>query len=138
MVGRNSFLEVYMCDEECQKYTPNNILKVGCLEHSAFAPAWVAWSKCVEKKGDIGNYETPFTAAWIIKEGCINHNDIMDTNSILEWAEFAYRYPMYSAAGDYIDATFILQMASKNYSIFRNKEWSGLRDLKEKIGYIEE
>lgn len=132
------FAEKNICHDESKEYTPANILKTGCLEYSVIAPAWVAWAKFVEKMGEVGNYETPLTAAWIIKEGCTNHNVVKDTDSVLEWAEFAYRNPMYDGDGEYINAEYILQMASKRYSGFRNQSWDDLRNFKKKIGYIEE
>lgn len=121
--------------DDGEEYTPQAVLKVACMEHDAKAFVWSKWGLYEEKADNIGNYETQYSAAWIFKEGCLTHNTTGDTVSILRWAQFAHKYPMYDLNGNYIDAEYILDWAYEKYPTFHNQTWDDLIKFMESIGY---
>ncbi len=116
-------------------YPPDVILKNKCLKGTANVSPWVAWAVVEEDKGNIGDYTTEYSAAWIYKEGCINNNPTKDANCLIKWARFAHKHPILDTDGELINAEYVLDYAQKTCDAFSNQLWIALDNLKKEIGY---
>ena len=114
-----------------------NPIKKACLSQNAGPLVWSLWASVEEAVGNIGDYQTPYTAAWIHKECCQNRNSIKSTSVILHWAQFAYRHPMSNTDGLLITAQSILDYGKKVSASFANPAWIELEDFKQLIGYLD-
>ena len=54
---------------------------------------YLIWAEVEEKLGNIGNCQTPHTAAWIYKEACMRFADNKVEELQTRWADFSKRYP---------------------------------------------
>ncbi len=118
------------------KYSPTELLKTACLELNLDSSVWQAWAAIEETQGNIGDYETKYTAAWIHMEGCMYHNPSKNFGCLLQWARFAYRYPLFDRERILITAHWVLDYARDQYPDFENSEWIELNDFMREIGYI--
>ena len=76
-----------------RKYTPSVILKIACLEYNASGRIWLHWAEVEERLGNIGNCQTPHTAAWIYNEACIRFTDNELKELQTKCDDFFKRYP---------------------------------------------
>lgn len=116
------------------EYDPSPLFKKACLEDNANPIVWSAWATLEEANGNIGDYGTMYTAAWIHKEGCEKHNPTGDTNCILEWAKFAHRHPILDTRGSLVTAHTILKFGEETCEGFKNSSWVDLQEFKRLIG----
>ena len=76
-------------DVDC--FSPTMILKLACIEHTIpSSQIWLKWARLEEESGNIGSYETAYSAAWIYKETCEKNIDGDDTIWV-SWANFIER-----------------------------------------------
>lgn len=128
------FIQKHPNLSEDEPDTPTYIFKNHCLAGNDHKIIWTCWAIVEEAYGNIGDYNTPYSAAWIHKETCAKHTSAF---SALEWAKFAYKHPMRDSTGTIITAKYILDDAYLNYPAFRNPSWVALNDFKNEIGYTE-
>ena len=110
------------------------ILKNKCLDGTANASLWVAWAVAESANGNVGDYSTEYSAAWLYQEACVNQNFTKDASCLLKWARFAHKHPMRNADGDFVDAEYVLKFAQRTIEAFSNPRWIELADFKKEIG----
>ena len=98
--------------------------------------AWLALAKLKELVGEIGDYSTKETAAWIYKEFCLIRNKT-SIRGILAWAKFANRHPMHDE-DRYIDAFYLLDYVEREYEFISDPDRLELEEFKKSIGYGQE
>ena len=116
-------------------YSADVILKNKCLTGTNNVSPWIAWAVIEEAKGNIGDYSTDYSAAWLYQESCINHNPTQDANCLIKWARFAHKHPLYNEHGELINAEYVLEYAQRTCDAFSNQLWIDLTNFKEEIGY---
>lgn len=77
------------------EFSPSHILKEGCINHNCSIHAWLEWASIEEDFANIGDYDTPFCAAWIYKECCDRTISTGSSHgeSWIKWSRFAERHP---------------------------------------------
>ena len=78
--------------------------------------AWLTWARLKELIGEIGDYSTEETAAWIYKEYCLTQNR-KSAYGILKWAKFANKHPMYDGE-TLVDACYLLRYGEREFEKF--------------------
>ena len=68
---------------------------------------WMEWATLELERGNIGDYQTRNSAAWIYKEACINRIRVSNSPIWYKWASFAHQYPMYDIDGTFIDEAYV-------------------------------
>lgn len=112
------------------------IMHTYALGNNTNHSVWLAWAKMKELVGEIGDYSTKYSAAWIYKEYC-QMRDNTSGGDFLAWVKFANRHPMHD--GDrYIDAFYLLDYGEREYESFSNPDWLELEEFKKSIGYRKE
>lgn len=99
----------------------NVILKNKCLLGTNSISPWLAWAIIEEVKGNIGDYSTEYSAAWLYCEVCTNQTfarDYNDNNFIkwVRWAKFAQAYPIRNDDKKLVSIEYVLECAQKLYS----------------------
>ncbi len=112
------------------------ILKPECLSGTINVSPWLAWSIIEETRGNIGDYTTEYSAAWLYQESCVNHNPTQNANCLIKWTRFANKYPMPNEHGEIINAEYVLEYAQRTCPAFSNELWEDLANLKKEMGYL--
>lgn len=110
------------------------ILKTKCLSGTVNVSPWIAWSVIEETKGNIGDYATEYSAAWLYRESCINHNPTQDSSCLIKWARFAHKHPLLNEHGELVNAEYVLEYAQRTCPAFSNQLWIDLANFKKEIG----
>lgn len=114
-------------------FPAESVLKTKCLLGTKTVSPWVAWAYLEEMKGNIGNYSTEYSSAWLYRESCFNQNPTHDISIYAKWAMFAHKYPMADATGELIDIKYILN-EGKNFCLTTNDQtWKDLEKFIEKL-----
>lgn len=129
-VERNSDISSLLAD-----FPSSDILKTKCATGTEGVLPWIAWAVIEETKENIGDYNTEYSAAWLYREGCLNHNSTLDAACLLKWARFAHKYPLTNENGELINAEYVLEYAQRTCSAFSNQQWIDLANFKKEIGY---
>lgn len=86
-VVHNSFMQ---CSNKTE-FSPSKILQYACIDHEIpSSQVWIKWAHLEEELGNIGSYETAYSAAWIYKKTCEKNIDDDDTIWV-SWANFIER-----------------------------------------------
>lgn len=116
-------------------YPPDAVLRNKCCSGTKDVSPWIAWAVVEEAKGNIGDYSTAYSAAWLYQESCVNQNPTGNSNCWLKWARFAHKHPLCDEQGVLITAEYVLEYAQRACPAFNNQLWIDLANFKEEIGY---
>ena len=123
--------------EDSESYTPEEIIEMGIDKNPDSTDLWTLKARKELDKGNVGDYLQENSAAWLYKKACyVNETPTRNANSWLEWAKFANDHPMY-IYNDYVDGSYIINLASKECEAFSHEDWLSLQDFKRKIDYKE-
>ena len=111
------------------------ILKTKCLSGTLKVSPWIAWSVIEETKGNIGDYATEYSAAWLYRESCIKHNPTQDADCLIKWARFAHKHPLLNEQGELVNVEYVLEYAQRTCPAFSNQLWIDIANFKKEIGY---
>ena len=111
------------------------MLKEKCFAGTSTVYPWLAWAIIEEARGNIGDYSKEYSAAWLYKESCTNHNSGQEHGCLSKWAQFAYKYPLVNGFGELITAEYVYEYAQKTCPGFNNPLWIDLTNFKKEIGY---
>ena len=109
-------------------------LKTKCLSGTVSVFPWIAWSVIEEIKGNIGDYATEYSAAWLYRETCINHKLTPNTKCLIKWAQFANKYPLPNECGEIINAEYVFEYAQRICFAINDKLGIDLDEIKKEIG----
>ena len=122
------------CTETKERFTPISILKMACLEYGVDHAVWSKWADAELECGNIGNYEAPYTAAWLYREACEKHHSGA-SDCWTKWAGFASEYAdMHNSLRKYTPSA-ILKMACLEYNA-DDAIWAHWAEEEEKLGNI--
>lgn len=110
-------------------------LKAKCLSEASDDSPWLAWAVIEETTGNIGDYTTEHSAAWLYQNTCFTHSMSQRSTCLFRWARFAYQHPMQDADGELIDAKYVLDYARRTCASFSYSTWADLIDFEKEIGY---
>ena len=114
-------------------FPAESVLKTKCLLGTKTVSPWIAWAYLEEMKGNIGNYSTEYSSAWLYRESCFNQNPTHDISIYAKWAMFAHKYPMTDATGELIDIKYILNESKKFCLTTNDQTWKDLEKFIEKL-----
>lgn len=117
-----------------ESLSPSSILKSNCLDYDVPPHAWIAWAIVEEEIGNVGTYESKYSAAWIYRQSCTAQATHSTARALLKWAQFALRHPL-ELDGITITAQYVLRYAEEHHPAFLNEQWSELMEFKKEIGY---
>ena len=114
-------------------FPADSVLKTKCLSGTKTVSPWAAWAYIEELKGNIGNYSTEYSSAWLYRESCFNQNPTHDISIYVKWAMFAHKYPMTDATGELIDIKYILNESKKFCLATNTQTWEDLEKFLETL-----
>ncbi|MBR6537680.1 MAG: ATP-binding protein [Lachnospiraceae bacterium] len=107
----------------------DDILKTKCLLGTSNVFLWLSWAIIEETKGNIGDYSTEYSAAWLYRKSCSQKNPTGNALCLLRWIKFAQRYALYDTSGELINDNYVFDFARRTHETFRSQEQIDLTEL---------
>ena len=118
----------------CERYSPAWIMKEACINHGAGSSVWNQWAQLETLYGNIGDYNSEYTARWLYRKICFGQGIDID----IAWHAWGKLEEEQGNIGDYEEensARWIYRRACVDQKA-GNSIWYAWGKLEEKQGNI--
>ena len=118
------------------RYSASSILKTACIDRNINnSQIWGNWAREEENLGNIGDYNTPYSAAWIYRKGC--EEQLNNDHTIwLWWSIFMQNHDISVSESTCREITTLFEKVCLEYNLIPEAwiAWAVFQETRQEIG----